>query len=223
MTKSVLDTIAAQLQSVNPEDKICGCHSISNLCGQDEARRKIVEWQFSRMCAPLIMEQDTDIVGAALECLYNLSCQGGDTVQHLVSQDILTPLLSLVSQFSIITDIKDRQKIIKREKIIEGSFNLLWNLLQESEQVLEVVMKADILTKITPFMSSKVGSSLRVSCLSVLETLASESEAAREVLQSQVQNIVVLITNADNPHLVRINAVLLLMAVSQEMNNNEVI
>ena len=41
------------------------------------------------------MEQDTDIVGAALECLYNLSCQGGDTVQHLVSQDILTPLLSL--------------------------------------------------------------------------------------------------------------------------------
>ena len=32
VTKSVLDTIAAQLQSVNPEDKICGCHSISNLC-----------------------------------------------------------------------------------------------------------------------------------------------------------------------------------------------
>ena len=44
------------------------------------------------MCAPLIMEQDTDIVGAALECLYNLSCHGGDTVHHLVSQDILTPL-----------------------------------------------------------------------------------------------------------------------------------
>ena len=95
---------------MNPEDKICACHSISNLSSQHEARTQIIERKFSRECSPLLLESDCEVVGAALGCLYNLSSQGAETVEHLVTQDVMTPLTALIAQFGGIVSIEDKQQ-----------------------------------------------------------------------------------------------------------------
>ena len=85
--------------SVNIEDKVCACYSISNLCSDEEARKAIMQRKLVRVCGPFILETEPNLVEAALGCLYSLSCQGEDSVAHLVEQDVLTPLLTLVLQF----------------------------------------------------------------------------------------------------------------------------
>ena len=211
--------------SVNPEDKVCACHSIGNLSDQEEARAKIVEKKFARMCAPFLMESDSVVVGAALGCLYNLSCQGPEVVHHLVSQDILTPLLTLISQFGGIVDVSNKQKKIESEKIIEDSFNLLWNLLQEDTEAIEVFNKSQIIQKLTPFMSSIVSPSVRVSCLSLLVTSCEGNAPAQEVISEHLDNVANIVSNSDEDSLVRITAALLLVTAcndKQKIMNNQV-
>jgi len=208
VTSSVLDTIAAQLQSVNPEDKICACHSISNLFMQEEARVKILEMKFTRMCAPLLIEEDTEVIGAALGCLYNLSSQGEETVCHLVEQDVMTPLLSLISKFGSNVNIQDKQKQSKREQIISDSFNLLWNLVQEEEKALDIFNRSNIITSILPFITNVVSSSVRVSALSLLVTCCDNNKAAQDLVTPHMD---IQLVSSEQDQLVRVTAALLMV------------
>ena len=132
-------------------------------------------------------------------------------------------MLSLVSQFSIIAPAAEKHKNVQREKIIEISFNLLTNLLEETsdEEMVEIIKKSGVITNITQFMSSVVGADVRVSCLNLLECLCVESGECRDQMQQQINNIVNIISNDNNQHQVRINAALLLLAVSDDVVNNQ--
>jgi len=208
VTSSILDTIAAQLQSVNPEDKICACHSIRNLFMQEEARIMIMEMKFSRMCAPLLVEEDPEVVGAALGCLYNLSSQGEETVSHLVAQDVMTPLLSLISKFGDIVNIQDKQKQNRREQIISDSFNLLWNLVQEEEKALDILNQSNIITSILPFITNIVSSPVRVSALSLLVTCCDNNKVAQELVTPHLD---IQMVSSEQDQLIRVTAALLLV------------
>merc|ERR1719273_976636 len=127
---SVIETVEAQLSSVNIEDKVCACYSISNLCSDDEARKAILERKLVRVCGPFILESEPNLVEAALSCLYSLSCQGEDTVAHLVEQDVMTPLLTLVLQFRNPENAHNKVKA-QMYKVMDVAFSLLWNMLEE--------------------------------------------------------------------------------------------
>ena len=40
---NILANITAQLQSANPEDRVCGCHSIASLAGRQEVREQLLD------------------------------------------------------------------------------------------------------------------------------------------------------------------------------------
>ena len=206
--------------SVNSEDKACACHSISNLCEEEEARTKIVERKFVKMIAPFLLESDPVLVSAAMGCLYNLSSQGADTVDHIVSQDILTPLLSLMTQFSGILSVEDKMKRVQSERIIEDSFNLARNILQESEDALETFNTSSILSNITPFMTDIAGARVRVSCLQLLATASQGNPRGQEALASHLNTLTSLAASQETDLGVRISAALV-MASSDKLISDE--
>jgi len=47
--ESIIENIIDQLKSVNPEDRICGCHSLSSLSSRQEAREKALQSKVVRL------------------------------------------------------------------------------------------------------------------------------------------------------------------------------
>ena len=221
VASSVLDTVAAQLQSVNPEDKVCACHSIANLCSQAEARARVVERRFARMCGPFLLDQDAVLVEAALGCLYTLSCQGEDTARHLVAQDVLTPLLTLVSQFNV-EKVEDRQKRLRRDKIMEDGFNLLRTLLQEDDHVLDVLNKSDaILPHILQFVTDQLSAAVRVAALNLAVTACDANPPAQRQVAPLVGTLAAMVTSSPGDQdqaLVNITAALLLVTATDRQD-----
>ena len=201
---------------MNPEDKICACHSISNLSSQYEARNQIIERKFSRECAPLLLESDCEVVGAALGCLYNLSSQGAETVEHLVSQDIMTPLTALIGQFGGIVNIEDKQQRQKREQIITDSCYLLWNLLQESDQVLDMFNRSNLVSHLTPLITNIVSPGVRVASMSVLVTGCDNNKQCQDLVTPHMDTIANMVTDQGEDTLVRSTAALLLVTACSD-------
>ena len=202
--------------SVNPEDKACACHSISNLCGEGEARTKIVERKFVKMIAPLLMEPDPVLVSAALSCLYTLSSQGADTVHHIVSQDVLTPLLSLMTQFGGILSVEDKIKRTQSERIIEDSFNLARNILQENEDALGTFTTSSMFSHVIPFMTDIAGPRVRVACLQLLATASDDNPRGQEAMAPHLETLASLATSKETSLGVRTAAALVLVTASSD-------
>ena len=47
--------------SVNIEDKVCACYSISNLCSDEAARKAIMQRKLVRVCGPFILETEPNL------------------------------------------------------------------------------------------------------------------------------------------------------------------
>ena len=201
--------------SVNIEDKVCACYSISNLCSDDQARRAIVERKLVRVCGPFILESEPNLVEAALACLYSLSCQGEDTVAHLVEQDVLTPLLSLVLQFRNPDNVHSKVKT-QMYKVMDEAFSLLWNLLEENSSVLDQFNRANVLDKVLEFLSPDVAPHVQLAALNLLVAATEDNQPAQAKMTSQVQRVVEIIRREGSLALVRVTAALLLVTICQD-------
>ena len=62
---SIVQYIMDQLQSVNPEDRICGCHSLASLTSKQEVRDKVLHTKVVRVCGPLLLDAAPMVVQAA--------------------------------------------------------------------------------------------------------------------------------------------------------------
>jgi len=223
---SVIDTIEAQLTSVNIEDKVCACYSISNLCSEEEVRKSLIDRKLVRICCPLILESDPHLVEAALAGLYSLSCQGEETVTHLVQQDVLTPLFSLVNQFKIPGNVYTKVKS-QMFKVMDEAFSLLWNLLEEDDSVLAQFNKANVLDKVVQFLSPDVAPHVQLASLNLLVAACEDNEPAQQKMSSRIDLVMEMIRREGSMALVRVTASLLLITICQDRqqlyNNKEII
>ena len=212
--------------SVNIEDKVCACYSISNLCSDAQARNSIIERKLVRVCGPFILETEPNLVEAALGCLYSLSCQGEETVTHLVEQDVLTPLLTLILQFRNPVNVYSKVKA-QMYKVMDEAFSLLWNLLEEDSSVLEQFNRANILEKVLEFLSPEVAPHVQLAGLNLLVAACEDNRPAQDKMSSRVQLVVEMIRREGSLALVRVTAALLLTTICQDrreiLQNKELI
>ena len=201
--------------SVNMEDKVCACYSISNLCSDDGARKAILERKLVRVCGPFILESEPNLVEAALACLYSLSCQGEDTVAHLLEQDVLTPLLTLVLQFRNPDNVHSKVKA-QMYKVMDVAFSLLWNLLEENTSVLAQFNGANVLEKVLEFLSPEVVPHVQLAALNLLVAACEDNKPAQAKMASQVQGVIEIIRREGSLALVRVTAALLLVTICQD-------
>ena len=201
--------------SVNIEDKVCACYSISNLCSDDEARKAIIERKLVRVCGPFILESEPNLVEAALACLYSLSCQGEDTVAHLVEQDVLTPLLTLVLQFRNPDNAHNKVKA-QMYKVMDVAFSLLWNMLEENSAVLDQFNRSNVLEKALEFLSPEVASHVQLAALNLLVAATEDNKPVQAKMTSQLQQVVEITRREGTLALVRVTAALFLVTICQD-------
>ena len=168
-----------------------------------------------RMCAPLILETEPHLVEAALSCLYSLSCQGEDLVTHLVQQDILTPLITLIQQFRVPGDVYSKLKT-QMFKVIDEAFSLLWNLLEEDSTVLEQFNKANVLDKVVEFLSPEVAPNVQLASLNLLVAACEDNAPAKEAMSSRANLIIDIIKRQGTMALIRVTACMLLVTICPE-------
>lgn len=215
---SVVNNIMEQLESVNPEDKICGCNSLANLASKVEVREEALRYKLVRICSPLLLNSDFMVVQAAAGCLHNLSCEE-DVIEQLVEQDVLTPLLTFLDKFRSASDVDD-----KMIKILEDGFGLLWNILEQNQTALEIVNRNNIVDIVLQFTDAdRYPESLILTSLSLLATACDNNSSAHGKLSSSIPALAIIIQSEKVGQQVKMTTgILLLNLLQTELIDNDV-
>jgi len=180
---SMVENILAQLQSTNPEDRICGCHSIASLASKQEVREELLKVKVARICGPLLQDSDQLVVQAAAGCLHNLSCEGVEVVEQLVEQDIITPLASLMGQFRILSKVVDEKRI----RTIVDSLGLMWNMMEQSQIATDIFNRENLIDIVLQFLDTqRFPASLVQASLSLLATACDNNIAAQQKMTPHI-------------------------------------
>ena len=150
------------------ESKACGLQSLSRLVSKNAD--KVISTKLVRLAAPLMRcQRSDDVRHAATGALRNLSLVSAEVCDEMVSQDIMTPLVSLVKTYAewnpepkaTTDDVmevdggkKKKGKANKKKSSENGeetpdamaevfieAVNLLWNLCEANTTALQIFNK----------------------------------------------------------------------------------
>jgi len=218
--ESIIENIIEQLKSVNPEDRICGCHSLASLTSREGVREKALQSKVVRICGPLLIDPDQQVVQAAAGCLHNLSCEGGEVVDQLVKQDVLTSLTSLLEKYR---GVGSQQEIDKDIKILIEAFGLMWNLMEQSQAAINIFNKQNLLEIILQFLDIKYPSSIVLVSLSLLATACDSNITAQKQMAPNFTTLTTLLECESSSNQVKVTtAVVLLNMLKSQIYNNSV-
>jgi len=205
---SIVQNIMDQLQSVNPEDRICGCHSLASLTSKQEVREKVLQTKVVRICGPLLLDADPMVVQAAAGCLHNLSCEGGEVVEQLVEQDVITPLASLLEQFrGLGSNLVDEKKV----RTLVESLGLLWNVMEQSQTAIDIFNRQNMLEIVLQFLdTNRFPSSLVLVSLSLLATACDNNIPAQQLMSPHFHTLSDMVESEVVSHQVKVTTGVLL-------------
>lgn len=159
-----LATIRDQLQSGSNEDKMCGLQAMAFISLNQKKSETLCEGDIIRIAAPLLVDHNKNIQNAVAGALRNVSVSGINVCENLIEQDVLTPLLTLVNEYTSRTDwvplIDKSVPHVDQLDIAGDTFlqavNLVWNLCESSSVALQHFNHANILESFVRFLNYKV-------------------------------------------------------------------
>merc|ERR1719273_1862561 len=183
----------AQLQSVNVEDKVCGCHSLSRHSSNPDFVKVALEAQAARCCAPFLLENDSVLRLAAVGALKNLSSHHPDTAEALVGQDMLTPLSVFLTSLPNNWSPNCSNKEAPLTPTLVQALDLLWNLVEASPTALQMFNERGLVEVVSRFASPELHHpSLLQAALSCLASATDSNPPAIQVLQGRAQDFLEL-------------------------------
>lgn len=162
--QSAVNNIRDQLQSANTEEKMCGLQSMAFLSLNQKKAKEMCESGIIRIAAPLLVDQNKNIQNAVAGALLNVSLCGPSICEILVEQDILTPLLSLVVDYTNKANWKptiDKSVSHVEQLDVLGdtflqSINLVWHLCESTSVALQHFNQTNILESLVRFLDYNI-------------------------------------------------------------------
>lgn len=162
--ESALVAIREQLQSPSTEDKMCGLQAMAFLSQNQKKAESMCESDIIRIAAPLLMDHNKNIRNAVAGALRNVSLCGIDICENLVEQDVLTPLLSLMNEYTSNINwapVIDRSVSHVDQLDVAGDtflqvVNLVWNLCESTPIALQNFNQTNILESFVRFLNYKI-------------------------------------------------------------------
>jgi len=189
-----VETMMAQLQSVNIEDKVCGCHTLSRHSSNPSFVGAALHAQVARATAPFLLENDPVLRLAAVGALKNLSSHHPDTAEGLVGQDMMTPLsLFLTSLPSNWSPNTSNSKEDPFTSALVQALDLLWNLVEASPTALQMFNERGLVEVVSRLASPHLHHpSLLQAALSCLASATDSNPPAIQALQGRSQDFLEL-------------------------------
>lgn len=150
-TVGPITAIVEQLQSVSVEEKMCALQTLATLCQNHQKINGIIESDIVRIAGPLLMDPNINIRNATAGALRNLSVCGLEVCENLVEKDILTPLLALLNEYSMVVDWvptfdnNSMDELDVRSDTFLQAVNVVWNLCESTSVAVESFNEAQLL------------------------------------------------------------------------------
>lgn len=162
--ENAIAAIRDQLQSACIEEKMCGLQAMAFLSLNQRKAEKICESEIIKIAAPLLMDTNKNVRNAVAGALRNISLCGVDICENLVEQDVLTPLLTLINEFTNTVDwtpVIDRSVSHVEQLDVDGdtllqAVNLVWNLCESTSVALQCFNQTNILESFIRFLNYAV-------------------------------------------------------------------
>lgn len=156
--------IEEQLQSASTEDKMHGLQSMAFLSLNEKKAISICESNIIRIATPMLVDRNKNVRNAVAGALRNVAACSVDVCENLVEQDILTPLLTLVTEYTSAADWIpkiDRSVAHVEQLDIAGdtflhAVNLVWNLCESTSVALQHFNQANVLESFIRFLNPTV-------------------------------------------------------------------
>ncbi|XP_055858325.1 HEAT repeat-containing protein 3 [Episyrphus balteatus] len=201
-----IEAIRDQLQSSNIEEKINGLQALAVLSSNKTKVVAICASDVIRIAAPLLVEPNNAVRNACAGALRNLSVCGVDVCENLVEQDVLTPLLALLSEYAKEAnwtpefDEKITGQLGLKSDIFFQSVNLLWNLCESTSVALENFNQSHILESFIRCLDYKVfGFDIAISVAQCLLVISEENPNSWNVFNNHVPEFICLL-NIEGDH-----------------------
>lgn len=159
-----LAVIRDQLQSGATEEKMCGLQAMAFLSLNQKKGKAMCEADIIRIAIPLLVDPNKNIRNSVAGALRNISNCGVDVCELLVEQDILTPLLTLVNEYTSSPDwipvIDHSVAYLEQLDVVGDTFlqaiNLVWNLCESTSVALQHFNQTNILEGFARFLNYSV-------------------------------------------------------------------
>ncbi|XP_065088985.1 HEAT repeat-containing protein 3 [Ochlerotatus camptorhynchus] len=205
---SPIQAIVDQLQSASTEDKICGLQTLATICQNDVNIGSVVESDIVRIAASLLMDPDLSVRHATAGAFRNLSVQSVEICEYMVDQDVLTPLLALLNQYTSSAgewkptfDKTMQDQMDEKSDTFLQAVNLLWNLCESTSVALDSFNQSQLLESFVRCLDVSVyGKEIAVAVAQCLLVISEDNAASWRILSTFGNEISALLSqDGDNP------------------------
>ena len=158
--ETAVGTMSEQLQSAIVEEKMCGLQSLAFLSLNETKVAGIVESELVKIAAPLLMDPNKNIRNATAGAMRNLSCCGTEVCDSLVEQDVLTALLTLLSEYAAAGDwtptFDANNQLDQSSDTFLHAVNILLNLCESTSDALDSFNQTNLLPTFIRCLDNKV-------------------------------------------------------------------
>ena len=176
-TISIVNLLNKFFLAASSEERECGCSSLAIIGKKKSVAEIIIDKKLMRIIAPLVLDKNISVQHAAVGALRNISLSDPTTCDHMVDQDVFTPLSKLLRQYqeSDWQVGKKANRIDSKCEIFIEAVNLLWNLCEANETIVNKCLEQDMLTILMKHLAvEKYGYKVVTTVLQCIYTLSED-------------------------------------------------
>uniref|UniRef100_A0A2M3Z5D3 SYO1-like TPR repeats domain-containing protein n=1 Tax=Anopheles braziliensis TaxID=58242 RepID=A0A2M3Z5D3_9DIPT len=184
-----ISAIVDQLESSDPEEKLCGLQSLAMICQGDVNVAEVVENNVIRIASSLLVDPNQSVRHATAGALRNMSTLSVELCEFMVEQDVLTPLLALLhrytggAQWKPKFDSEMQNQMDEHADTFLQAINLLWNLCESTTDALSALNQTHILERFITFLDHTVyGQEIAIAVAQCLLVVSEENTSCSQVL-----------------------------------------
>lgn len=196
-----IQAIHDQLQSASTEEKMNALQSLATLSLNAEKVKLICTSDIIRIIGPLLVDKNLSIRNATAGAIRNLSINGVTVCETLVEQDILTPLLVLLTEYANIQDWIPNIDHTMKNQLDEKSdtflhaINILWNLCESTSIALDNFNQSQLLPSFIRCLNYKIfGIEISIAVAQCLLVISEDNPNSWNILSNYVIDIVNILT-----------------------------
>ncbi|XP_041776619.1 HEAT repeat-containing protein 3 [Anopheles merus] len=205
-----VEAIVEQLESAVTEEKICGLQSLATICQGEINVGELVGNNVIRIASSLLVDPDKSVRHATAGALRNVSVVSVELCEFMVDQDVLTPLLALLTrypsngQWTPTFDKNMQNQMDEHSDTFLQAVNLLWNLCESTSDALNAFNQSQLLENFVTFLNYNVyGLEIAIAVAQCLLVVSEDNASSWRVLANHGSELTSLlaIDVADNSSL----------------------